>query len=193
MPKPEETTPARARIPLTMPNTLIGRLAGWYSRRTYGKVMQPVAAMAHNTAVLKADALFEKRVEKFNTLAPNHKQLAELVTAMDIGCQWCVDFGYFLSQKKNTLSEAQLTALPRWQTADEFSETEKLVIQYAHASTATPPAVDDELVAKLRSAIGDAALVELTFMIGVENLRSRFNAAMGLESQGFSEACRVQP
>ena len=34
-------------------------------------------------------------------------------------------------------------------------------------------------------------LVELTMIVGVENLRSRFNSALGLASQGFSESCRV--
>ena len=59
--------------------------------------------------------------------------------------------------------------------------------------TATPPTATDRMVATLRDDIGDAALVELTMMVAVENQRSRFNAALGLASQGFSESCRVQP
>jgi len=43
----------------------------------------------------------------------------------------------------------------------------------------------------LRTDIGDDGLVELTMIVGVENLRSRFNSALGLASQGFSESCRV--
>jgi hypothetical protein len=37
------------------------------------------------------------------------------------------------------------------------------------------------------------AVVELTMVVAVENQRSRFNGAMGLTSQGFSERCELPP
>ena len=57
--------------------------------------------------------------------------------------------------------------------------------------TATPPAVTDELVDRLRQNLSPAQLSELTYLIGVENQRSRVNAAMGLTSQGFKETCSI--
>ena len=36
-----------------------------------------------------------------------------------------------------------------------------------------------------------AAVVELTMMVAIENERSRFNAAMGLASQGYSDVCEL--
>jgi alkylhydroperoxidase family enzyme len=51
--------------------------------------------------------------------------------------------------------------------------------------------VTNEMVADLRRHLGDAALVELTMMIAVENQRSRFNSALGLTSQGFTERCEI--
>ena len=47
------------------------------------------------------------------------------------------------------------------------------------------------MVASLRDRLGDAAVVELTMMVAIENQRSRFNAAMGLASQGYSEVCEL--
>ena len=43
------------------------------------------------------------------------------------------------------------------------------MLAYAEAMTATPPAVTDEMVAGLRRELDDAALVELTMMVAVEN------------------------
>jgi len=43
-----------------------------------------------------------------------------------------------------------------------------------------------------RTDLGDDGLGELTMMVAVENQRSRFNAALGLWSQGFSESSRVR-
>ena len=59
------------------------------------------------------------------------------------------------------------------------------------ASAATPPAVTDEMVAGLRPDLDDAALVELTMMVAVENSRSQFDAALGLTGQGFRDRCEV--
>jgi alkylhydroperoxidase family enzyme len=64
-----------------------------------------------------------------------------------------------------------------------------LVLEYAEAVTETPLTVTDALVARLRELLGDARFVELTALISLENMRSRTNAALGLESQGFKAAC----
>lgn len=56
--------------------------------------------------------------------------------------------------------------------------------------TETPPAVRDELAERLRAWLDEAQLVELTSpLIALENMRSRTNAALGLESQGFKATC----
>ena len=41
-----------ARISLDPPRTALYRLAEWYARRTYGTVLDPLPAMAHNPRVL---------------------------------------------------------------------------------------------------------------------------------------------
>jgi alkylhydroperoxidase family enzyme len=51
--------------------------------------------------------------------------------------------------------------------------------------------VTDEMVAGLRRQLDDAQLVELTMMVAVENIRSRFNSALGLTSQGFKDRCEI--
>jgi alkylhydroperoxidase family enzyme len=78
-----------------------------------------------------------------------------------------------------------------WQDAENLTTLEKQVIAYAMAATATPVAVTDEMVTPLRDALGDDGLVELTMMVAIENERSRFNAALGLVSQGFSASCQL--
>ena len=64
---------------------------------------------------------------------------------------------------------------------------------YAEAMTATPPTVDDEMVAELDAALGHEAMVELTMIVAVENERSRFNSALGLASQGYADRCELAP
>ena len=57
----------------------------------------------------------------------------------------------------------------------------------------TPLGVTDEMVAGLRERMSDAAVVELTAAIALENSYSRTNAALGFTSQGFKEQCDLRP
>lgn len=68
-----------------------------------------------------------------------------------------------------------------------FSETEKLVLEYADAMTQTPVEVADALFAKLKEKFSEAQLVELTANIAWENYRARFDHAFGVEAEGFAE------
>jgi alkylhydroperoxidase family enzyme len=74
-----------------------------------------------------------------------------------------------------------------YRTSLLFSETEKLVLEYADAMTQTPVEVADALFAKLRVKFADAQLVELTATLAWENYRARFDHAFGVESEGFTQ------
>ncbi len=179
-----------ARIPLDPPRTLVYRLTEWYSRRRFGTLAEPAAAMGHAPRVLLTDARHEMSLERWHALDPTLKDLAVMASAVTVGCSWCVDFGYWISTGKG-VDPAKLRAVPQWRDSDLFSDTERAVLAYAEAVSVTPPAVTDAMVAGLREHLTDAALVELTMMIAVENQRSRFNSALGLTSQGFSDRCEV--
>jgi AhpD family alkylhydroperoxidase len=184
------TRSSTARIPLDPPRTLVYRLTEWYSRRRFGTVADPAAAMGHNPRVLVTNARHEMALEKWHALDPTLKDLAQMASAVTIGCSWCVDFGYWIATRKGT-DPVKLRDVPRWRDSDVFTDLERRVLAYAEAMSATPPAVTDEMVAGLRRDLDDAALVELTMMVAVENSRSRFNSALGLTSQGFRDRCEV--
>ncbi|MFW3169953.1 carboxymuconolactone decarboxylase family protein [Geodermatophilus sp. CPCC 206100] len=179
-----------ARIPLDPPRTRLYRLTEWYARRTYGVVPDPFAAMAHNPRVLVTDAGFETSLARWNRLDRTLKALASMASAVSIGCSWCVDFGSWISTNEG-VDPAKLRDVPRWRDSDVYTDLERRVMAYAEAVTATPPTVTDEMVDELRRSLDDAELVELTMMVAVENVRSRFNSALGLTSQGFRDRCEV--
>jgi len=180
-----------ARISLEPRRTLLLRLGEWYSKRKYGKVLDPGRAYAHNTKVLLAYLRFEQKVEKWNSLDAGLKHLAVMVSAAKIGCSWCVDFGYWEAHELGLPTE-KIRKAPIWRENREvFTEVELLVMEYADAMTDTPPSVSDELAGTLLGQLGEAAFVELTMMVAVENLRSRANSALGLTGQGFSDLCAV--
>ena len=178
------------RIPVRMPRDLFGRLLAWYSRRTYGDVLDNGLVLLHHRPALLALAAFERRVEKWDKLDPDLKTLAVMASASAIGCSWCVDFGYYAAHSKG-LRVDKLREVWRWRESEVFGETERLVLEFAEAMTATPPTVTDPMVARLTDRLGVPATVELAMMVAVENERSRLNTAFGLTSQGFSDRCEL--
>ncbi|WP_353511092.1 carboxymuconolactone decarboxylase family protein [Intrasporangium sp.] len=179
-----------ARIPLEHRNTPFVRIARWWSRRRYGAMLEPLLATMHNRKVLTSMGLLELTVPRWSSLDPDVRDLAELAVSAQIGCSWCIDFGYFLSHNRG-MDRAKLEGLADWRASDAYSPLERQVLGFAEAMTTTPPTVTDEMVEGLRASLTDEQLVELTAMIALENLRSRTNAALGLTSQGFKDHCEV--
>ncbi|WP_165986211.1 carboxymuconolactone decarboxylase family protein [Streptomyces sp. YIM 98790] len=182
-----------ARISLTPRRTPLLRLAEWYSRRRYGKVMQPGLVYAHNPRVLRDYFAFERRVARWRGLDPALKHLAVMAASARIGCAWCMDFGYWEADRLGLPLE-KVGKVPAWREHQEaFTRLERLVLAYAEAMTDTPPSVTDDAVRELVAELGEPAFVELTAMVALENLRSRVNSAAGLTSQGFSDSCAIPP
>ncbi|QGV77554.1 carboxymuconolactone decarboxylase family protein [Streptomyces ficellus] len=180
-----------ARISLTPPRTLLFRAVEWYAKRTYGMGLDPVRAAGHNGRVLRTTLRFELAVGRWNALDPTLKALAVMASAAEIGCSWCMDFGYWESTRHG-VDPRKLRDLPVWRDSDAYTARERDVLEYSEAMTATPPAVEDDLAERLRKELGEAAFVELTAMVALENMRSRTNAALGLTSQGFKDRCELR-
>ena len=79
----------------------------------------------------------------------------------------------------------KLAEVTAWRDSRLFSEAERLALEYAERITYTDRKVDDALVDDLKKHYSDAQIVELTAAIAMENFRSKFNPALGIEAQGF--------
>jgi AhpD family alkylhydroperoxidase len=182
--------PSKFRVPKAQITGLYGKLITAYARRTYGEVPDNLYVLWHNRPALKAVFKMEQAFAKADALDPHLKMYAQIASAGTIGCTWCLDFGYYLAHTEG-MDEAKVREVPRWRETDVFDATERAVLEYAEAMSTTPLGVTDEMVARLNTLLGHAAVVELTMMVAIENERSRFNAAMGLESQGYSDVCEL--
>ena len=125
-------------------------------------------------------------------LPANVRELAVFWTARTVGCSWCVDFGSML-QRLDGLDIERLKDIDNYATSQHFTDDERAAIAYADAVTTDPHTVTDEQVADLRARFGENGVIELTYQIGIENMRARMNTALGITEQGFNsgDACRV--
>ncbi len=158
------------------------RLTG---RETDGMI-EPLRVFAHLPALLRAYARLEAATARQGRVDERLKTLAELKAATLTHCEYCIDLGSQIARRQG-VSDEQLLALPSYRTSSLFSEVDKLVLDYATGMSRTPVDVPDALFAELREHFDEAQLVELTFVIALENLRGRFNLALGIGSADVSE------
>ncbi|WP_298179419.1 carboxymuconolactone decarboxylase family protein [Saccharomonospora sp.] len=169
------------------------RLLYRVTRRRYGAVPEPFAVSAHHPRILLASGLHELMAERATrVLPPSVADLAVYRVAVRMNCSWCIDFGTML-QKHRGLDIERLKHIDDYAESSLFTRQERLAIAYADAMTETPVSVTDEQMAELEREFGRAGVVELTYLIGLENARSRTNSALGITDQGFTsgEACAV--
>jgi alkylhydroperoxidase family enzyme len=179
-----------ARIKPAPITGVYGAVVKRFSKKLLGDVPEPVGVYFHNRPVLKAFLSISGKAQKWHTCDENLKSFAHMAVAAQVGCSWCLDFGYFHAHNEG-LDERKASQVPVWRTSDVFTPLERDVMEFAEAMTATPPTVTDDQFARLLAQLGEPAMVELVTHIALSNVYTRSNVAMGIESQGFSSACEL--
>jgi alkylhydroperoxidase family enzyme len=188
----EDDMTGTTRIPAAEITGVKGWLVKRFARRSLGQVPTSLGVYWHNQKVLMSMAGAGAKVQKWDACDEQIKSFAHMAVAAWVGCSWCLDYNYFEAFNQD-LDVAKAREIPRWREVDVFSPLEREVLAYAEAMTATPPTVSDEMVASLRTQLGDAALVELTAVVAFANFTTRPNIALGIESDGFAAACGLKP
>ncbi|MGO4596101.1 carboxymuconolactone decarboxylase family protein [Terrabacter sp. 2RAF25] len=183
---------ASTRIPAAEITGFKGAVVKRFAKKALGQVPSSLGVYWHNQKVLMGMTAVGGKVQKWDACDEQLKSFAHMAVASQVGCSWCLDFNYFEAHNKH-LDLSKAHEIPRWRESDAFSALEREVLAYAEAMTETEPAVTDDMVASLRSQLGDAALVELTAVIAFANFTTRANVALGIESDGFATACGLKP
>ena len=156
-----------------------------------GNGIEPMEIWAHRPKMMIGMGLFNQAVRSGKAVDERIKNLVELKGAQMIGCEYCVDLGSQICRNSG-FSDAELLALPRYQSSDLFTDREKAALDYAVAVMRTPVEVTDELFTRVRSYFDDRQLVEITALLTLVNL-DRLNAAFGIGSAGFSDGMVCVP
>jgi 4-carboxymuconolactone decarboxylase len=171
-----------ARIALRIARRKTRQIAGAETER----MIEPLEAYAHLPRLMVGYGALEEATARLHGVDHRLKVLAELKAATLSQCEYCVDLGSQICRNSG-LSDEELLALPRYRESELFGELEKLVLDYAVGMSSTPVDVSDELFAKVRDHFDEAQIVELTNIVALENMRGRFNGALGIGSSGFRE------
>lgn len=171
----------RARVVYRYVRRGMAKLTGTDTER----VLRPLQMYAHVPALFDGYVKLEQATAKLHGLSPRVHALAELKAATMTSCEYCIDLGSAIARQW-VLTDAELLALPNYASSPLFSDLDKLVLDYAVAMSRTPVDVPDAMFDRLTEHFTDAQIVELTHYIALENMRGRFNLALGIGSCDLS-------
>ena len=164
------------------------RLFFWNQRRKYGAVLEPAKLWGRSPKVFVTVAsLYGALDRQSSPIEPPLRSLVTVRVSQINWCAFCVDINSATVLRRG-VDESKLAALPEFETSPLFTEREKAALAYAEAVTHSDRRVEPGHFLRLRRHFDDDAIIELTGLIAFQNLSSKFNAALGVEPQGFCAA-----
>jgi AhpD family alkylhydroperoxidase len=161
------------------------RIFFWNQKRRYGQVLESARLWARTPRVFVALALLYGALDRRGSpIEPALRSLITVRVSQINGCRFCVDLNSFIVLRRG-LDPDKLAALAEFDASALFSEREKAALSYAEAVTYPDRQPTAEHFERLRGHFDDDAIIELTALIAFQNLSSKFNAALGVEPQGF--------
>ena len=157
----------------------------WLQRRRFGQVLVPATVWARVPPLYGALSVFYAALDRGGSpLPPALRSFVQIRISQINQCAFCIDLNAAASVSRgSTLDKA--AAVVAWRASTLFSEDERLALAYAEAMTESADPVAAQLSEDIKERFGEHGLIELTALIGFQNLSSKFNAALDIPSQGF--------
>lgn len=164
------------RDPVAEPGTATGSRGDWWT-----------------VFALVPDVL-EHAVQGFGLYQSSRRKLDPLLRELgQTRAGWAAGSQFVFSQHCKSLRalgtpEEKIAAIPHWQAASCFSDTERLVLAYADCLVLDHGRVPDGLFDALREALDDEALLELTYITALYLQHAVMSRALRTEFDDRSEA-----
>ncbi len=178
---PVITTPKDHRFPWYV------RVFFWNQRRRYGQILEPARLWGRTPKVFATLALLYGALDRRSSpIEPALRSLVTVRISQVNWCRFCADLNSATVLKRGVDRE-KLAQLEIFEKSPLFSDKEKAALAYAEAVTYSDREPTEEHFTQLRKHFDDDGIIELTGVIAFQNLSSKFNAALGVEPQGFCD------
>jgi len=169
----------QARIPLLDREQVSPEVAAVYDAllKQRGVVPNMFKTLAHTPVLAMGMAGFLKALLGDSALPGWYKELVAIRISVMNESDYAIS-AHSLSARQKGASDAQISAVKGDFERGPFSEAEKLGFRCAERLHRSPHEIDDRFFAQLRSAYGDAQLVELFATASAFELFPRFIGAL---------------
>jgi AhpD family alkylhydroperoxidase len=178
--------------PIERPSHWAARLAYWYSRRVFGKVLTTLKVLyARKPQLLRPYSALLGSVDKSLSLEPTLCLLVKVRVAELNGCAFCGDIARHRAAGFDRLA-AQLAALGEHRMSPLFDARERAALAYVEEAT-RHRRVEDSTYERLKNVFSEPEIVELTWLNAAENFLNLTTIPLGIGSDGLCEAASRAP
>jgi alkylhydroperoxidase family enzyme len=171
--------------PIEKPHGLIMKLAYYFTRRQFGKVLTPLKV--HSARLPSAFGLFYTKIGKLDkklTLPPETILLIREQVARINVCLFCMDIARSAAIKA-TINEAKFGALEQYRTSSLFTDAER-ALDYVTELTKDKK-VDPDTFARLSRYYSERAICEIVWLVASEHLYNMTNIGLNIHSDMLCE------
>jgi alkylhydroperoxidase family enzyme len=167
--------------PIEKPNGLIHKLAYYFTRRQFGKVLTPVKV--HSVRLPAAFGLFYAKVGKLDKKLTLPRELVFLirhqVARINI-CEFFMDIGRSFAIQA-TMNEAKFDALGEYRTSALFTDAERAALDYVTELTREKKA-DPDTFARMAKHYSEREICEIVWLVASEHLYNMTNIGLNIHS-----------
>jgi len=167
--------------PIEKPQGLVMKLAYYFTRREFGKVLTPLKV--HSARLPSAFGLFYAKIGKLDKklqLPPETVMLIrEQVARINI-CLFCMDIGRSFVIKA-TMNEAKFDALDQYRTSELFTDAERAALDYVTELTKEKK-VSPEIFARLSGFYSEREICEIVWLVASEHVYNITNIGLNIHS-----------
>jgi alkylhydroperoxidase family enzyme len=156
------------RDPVAEPGTVGGTTGDWWT-----VFAQSPVALRH---AVRGFRLYREEV----SIRADHRELGQIRAGWVVGSQF-VFSQHCKACRAAGLSEEKIAAIPSWQTADCFDDTERLLLAYTDCLAGQQGRVPERLFEQLREVFTDAEILEFSYTTTMYVMHAIMSRALRLE------------
>jgi len=175
--------------PIEKPQGLSMKLAYYFTRRQFGKVITPLKV--HSARLPPAFGLFYSKIPNLDKklLLPQETALLIRVQVARINvCLFCMDIARSVAIKA-TMNEAKFDALEQYSTSPLFTDAERAALDYVTELTKDKK-VNPNTFARLSDHYSEREICEIVWLIASEHLYNMTNISLNIHSDMLCDISR---
>ena len=175
--------------PIEKPSGLIMKMAYYFARRQFGKVVTPLKV--HSARLPVAFGLFYAKIssldKKLQLPAETILLIREHVARLNV-CLFCMDIGRSVTIKAS-MNEAKFDALEQYSTSPLFSDAERAALDYVTELTKEKK-VNPDTFARMARHYSERAICEIVWLVASEHLYNITNIGLNIHSDMLCDISR---
>jgi alkylhydroperoxidase family enzyme len=175
--------------PIEKPKGLMMKLAYYFTRKQFGKVLTPVKVFGARMPA--AFGMFTRKIAKLDKKLELPQEtiflVREQVARLNV-CRFCMDIGRAFTVQAH-MNQAKFDALEEYRTSPLFSDTERAMLDYVTELTRDKK-VNPATFARMARFCSERAICEIVWLVASEHVYNMTNIGLNIHSDMLCDLSR---